>query len=303
MEDHRLEVAIYQIADDSVMKTSRSDGLGWEWCWADWQRDWMNATPQRHAYRCLPLTIINQTGWWIKNPVGFTATWRGTNEPGGIEFRFDGAAATWQNWINSQFGEGIITWNTPFLFRTRPEGSRLLICGPPNYFKPHAHPLTALIESDWISMSFTMNWKLMVADQPVRFELGEPLFQAIPLASDVCSDLEGASVSYQKLSDHQELHHAYIEWSQGRRRFHDQKSAGQVKPADWQKDYFQGRDATGRQRASLHMQKIKPPIVRFLRARVRKRRSPVRASPSAVPAMVPMINIIYRHYIRRHRVP
>ena len=29
---------------------------------------------------------------------------------------------------------------------------------------------TAIIESDWISMSFTMNWKLTRADTPVRFE-------------------------------------------------------------------------------------------------------------------------------------
>jgi hypothetical protein len=65
----------------------------------------MNATPQRHAYRCLPLTIINQTGCWIRNPVGFTATWRGTDEPGSIDFRFDGFADTWRIWINSQFGE------------------------------------------------------------------------------------------------------------------------------------------------------------------------------------------------------
>ena len=50
-------------------------------------RDWTDATPHRYAYRCLPLTIMNQTGWWIKNPVGFTATWRGQAQPGSIEFR------------------------------------------------------------------------------------------------------------------------------------------------------------------------------------------------------------------------
>ena len=173
-----------------MLKQNRTDGTGWDWCWADWQRDWMDATPHRYAYRCLPLTIVNQTGWWIKNPVGFTATWRGQRSPGGIDFQFDTSAEVWASWINSQFGEGIITWNTPFLFRTKPEGSRLLICGPANYFKTNAHPLTALIESDWISMSFTMNWKIMMPNQPVRFELGEPLFQAIPLASNVCADLE-----------------------------------------------------------------------------------------------------------------
>ena len=137
-----------------------------------------------------------------------------------------------------------------------------MICGPANYFKRNAHPLTALIESDWISMSFTMNWKIMVPNQPVRFEQGEPLFQAIPLANNICADLETADVSYQKLTDNPELYRAYREWDQGRRRFHDQKASGEVKPTDWQKDYFQGRDAVGRESGTYHMTKIKPPPVR-----------------------------------------
>ena len=139
--------------------------------------------------------------------------------PGEIDFRFDVSGEVWKDWINSQFGEGIITWNTPFLFQTKPEGSRLLVCGPINYFKALAHPLTALIESDWMSMSFTMNWKIMVPNQPVRFDAGEPLFQAIPLVGNVCADLEGASVSYQRLSESPEIYQAYQAWNEGRRDF------------------------------------------------------------------------------------
>jgi Family of unknown function (DUF6065)/Cupin-like domain len=261
MDRPRLDVEIYQISDDRVFKKNRSDGTGWDWCWADWQREWMNATPHRYAYRCLPLTIVNQTGWWIKNPVGFTVVWNGRREPANMLFQFDSSPDLWGQWINSQFGEGVITWNTPFLFRTKPEGSRLLVCGPANYFKTNAHPLTALIESDWISMSFTMNWKIMTPNQPVRFELGEPLFQAIPMVSNVCADLEDATVTYQALADNPELHRAYMEWDQGRRKFHEQKATGEVKGTDWQKDYFQGRDATGQEAPSYHMTKIKPPAV------------------------------------------
>ena len=261
MERPRLEVEIYQIVHDHMMKQHRTDGTGWDWCWADVERDWMDATPHRFAYRCLPLAIMNQTGWWIKNPVGFTATWRGQTQPGGVEFAFDSSADVWNAWINSQFGEGIITWNTPFLFRTHPAGSRLLICGPANSFKINAQPLTALIESDWITTSFTMNWKIMVPNQPVRFELGEPIFQAIPLASNICADLEEASVSYRKLKDDPQLARAYLQWDQARRRFHDQKVSGEIQPNSWQKDYFQGRDTTGQPAAGRHMTRVKPPHV------------------------------------------
>ncbi len=189
--DHRqLEVTIYQISDDAVLMQNRDDGTGWDWCWADWQRDWMDSTPSRFAYRCLPLTIANQTGLWVKNPVGFTATWQGSEQPHSIDFQFDESAPIWEKWVSNEFGAGIITWNTPFLFRTKPAGSRLLVSGPANSFKDNAHPLTAIIESDWMTMSFTMNWKIMRPGNPVRFEVGEPLFQAIPVWSNPGADIE-----------------------------------------------------------------------------------------------------------------
>jgi hypothetical protein len=223
----------------------------------------MDATPNHYAYRCLPLTIVNQTGLWIANPVGFSVLWRGDEASGSVVFRFDVVDDVWKNWINDQFGAGIVTWNTPFLFRTRPRGSRVLVCGPVNSFKPHVQPLTALIESDWMSMSFTMNWKIVTPQMPIRFEAGEPLFQIIPLISNVCRDLEEAMVTYRKLLDDPEMARAYQDWHDGRRRFHDQKREGMVKPDGWQKDYFQGRDTLRQDLAPEHMTKVTPPPVRY----------------------------------------
>ena len=262
----RLEVGIYQLTGDDVFIQNRIDGTGWDWSWADWRRDWMEETPSKYAYRCLPLTIANQTGWFIRNPVGFTATWRGRNDPAGIEFIFDSNPTLWSAWINNQFGQGVITWNTPFLFRTKPAGSRLLVIGPANSFKHAIQPLTAVIESDWISMSFTMNWKFTAAHVPVRFEVGEPLFQVIPIATNICGDLEEADVTYMKLDEDPEVARSYREWSQGRREFHEKKARGEVHQQAWQKDYFSGRDASGREAAPEHMTKVKPPEVKRRKA-------------------------------------
>jgi hypothetical protein len=98
---------------------------------------------------------------------------------------------------------------------------------------------------------------------PVRFEMGEPLFQVIPLMSNVCADLEGASVTYRRLQDDPEMSRSYEDWRTGRDRFHRQQADGQVNPDGWQKDYFHGRDASGREVAPEHRTKVKPPHVRF----------------------------------------
>ena len=89
------------------------------------------------------------------------------------------------------------------------------------------------------------------------------LFQAIPLLSNVCADLESAEVTFQKLDDDPEIARAYREWDHGRRAFHQQKVRGEVRPDGWQRDYFQGRDAIGREAETDHMIKVRPPKVRF----------------------------------------
>ncbi len=114
-----------------------------------------------------------------------------------------------------------------------------------------------------MSMSFTMNYKLAEPGRPVRFEAGEPLFQAIPLRCNPCADLEKAAVSYQLLAENSEVATSYREWDESRRQFHARKGQGGARPDGWQKDYFHGRDASGRPSAPEHATKVKPPIVRY----------------------------------------
>jgi hypothetical protein len=259
----KLEIVIYQAAGDEMFKGHRPDGTGWDWSWADWQREWMDNTPVKFAYRCLPLTIANQTGWWIYNPVGFTAVWNGQQRPGSTQFLFDSDPGTWGVWINDQFGSGIITWNVPFLFRTKPHGTRLLVTGPANYFRHGVQPLMAIVESDWIYMSFTMNYKITSSRLPIRFDQGEPLLQVIPIPGALFTNLEEATVTYMKLEKDPEMHHAYQTWNDARLKLINDKKASIAKGDLWQKDYFVGRDIMGRPTVSGHKTKLTPPEIDF----------------------------------------
>jgi hypothetical protein len=42
-------------------------------------RDWMDATPQHFAKRCLPLLIANQAGWFLLSAHKLAVTWDGGN--------------------------------------------------------------------------------------------------------------------------------------------------------------------------------------------------------------------------------
>ena len=192
---------IYQIVDDAMLKQNRTDGTGWDWCWADWQRDWMDATPQSVRLSVPAADDRQSDGLVDQEPGRFHGDLarldriRGRSTSGSTP-----RARPGQHWINSQFGEGIITWNTPFLFRTKPAGSRLCLrtgqllqgqCPPAH--RAHRERLDEHVVHDELEAHGAR------PAGPVR--IGEPLFQAIPLVSNVCADLEGASVTYQKLTD------------------------------------------------------------------------------------------------------
>src|ERR1043165_7409934 len=53
------------------------------------RRDWMDATPESFAYRCLPLNIANAHGWELLSPVGFEAEWNGGGGTDDVTLRLD----------------------------------------------------------------------------------------------------------------------------------------------------------------------------------------------------------------------
>ncbi|MBT8099503.1 MAG: hypothetical protein KJO82_07115, partial [Gammaproteobacteria bacterium] len=122
---------------------------------ANRRREWMDDTQDRFAYRCLPLSIANQTGWEILSPAGFTARWNGKDGLDAISLKFDEAPSPL---IGSHFGHGVLTFNLGYLFRTT-KAHNLWVKGPTNQFKDGIAALEGLIETDWTPFTFTMNWQ------------------------------------------------------------------------------------------------------------------------------------------------
>src|ERR1700690_463136 len=79
-------------------------------------RTWMSETREGGPTRCLPMLIANQSGWELRNPSAFTATWMGGDDPGALMIAPD-RRDPGQLLPASNFGYGILTWHLPILFR------------------------------------------------------------------------------------------------------------------------------------------------------------------------------------------
>src|SRR5260221_14643959 len=85
---------------------------------ASGDRDWMEATKNGWANRCLPLRVANQAGWLVLNDCEFEATWTGQPQLDSIRIKFrDGRKSIF---VSSMFGYGIITWEITDPVRTAP---------------------------------------------------------------------------------------------------------------------------------------------------------------------------------------
>jgi hypothetical protein len=215
------------------------------------ERDWMDATHQRFAYRCLPLNIANAHGWEILCPATFSAIWDGgpTRQAVRIVEGAETAPAV------SHFGSGVLTFHIPCLFRTDP-GYDLYVGGPVNRPKDAVAPLTGVIETDWAPYSFTMNWMITRPDTPVRFEQGEPFCCIFPVKRGA---LEAVQPRLRRLSEEPELEAQFQQWSRGRAAFNQSLGAEgtEARRERWQKLYFRGERPDGGEGALDHRSRLR----------------------------------------------
>lgn len=212
-------------------------------------REWMDDTAVRFAYRCLPLLIANQAGWLVLNSHNVLVTWDGSDGIGGVTVVYQEGFGPFP--VSSHFGHGIVTWKLPYLFRT-PPGYNLLVRGPANWPKDGAYPLEGIVETDWSVANFTMNWKLMRPGVTVAFARGEPVCMIVPQRR---GEIESFDPQVRALEEEPELTAQSRDWAESRSRFlQSLSSPGSAET--WQKHYFHGA-TTGGRLSDGHQTKLK----------------------------------------------
>lgn len=199
------------------------------------RRPWMDASPERSAYRCLPLNIANSHGWQILNPSAFAVRLVGEEGQEELEFQYERPEAPP---AVSHFGLGMVTFHVPALITTSP-GVSLFVSGPTNHPKFGISPLSGVVETDWLPFTFTMNWRMTAKNHWVTFEKDEPFAMFFPVR---LAETEAFEVEIGELDDDPELKAKFTAYSQDRAAFNadfDARAPGDKKGL-WQKTYIRG---------------------------------------------------------------
>jgi hypothetical protein len=195
------------------------------------KRDWMDATYNKHAYQCLPMTYANVYGWELQLQQDVVVEWDGSNTPPNI---ISGGMLGDQV-IASGNIIGMVSFRVGYAFRTE-EPYSLFIGGSPNYFLDGAEALSAIIPSQWWPDTFEMNWMINKVNEPVVFPAGMPFMFFNIFDSTV---LEKVKIETESLWDDAEL-------VASRQKYGDMKMKNQMEnPWTWTKGIRTGLDADG----------------------------------------------------------
>lgn len=220
-----MKITAYQIHPGAAPEIVPSEGA----------RPWMRDTPQHFADRCLPLRIANASGWCLLNPSGFESVWNGGSRP--LDVRVTPLTPGEVPSALGHFGDGVLTFTLPYLFRTDP-GWNLLARGPANWPRDGIAALEGVTETDWCPATFTMNYRFTRPGCPVRFEAGEPFCLLVPQRR---GELEDVTPEVRMLSEDPEALAQYRAWSSSRDVFNQGLATGEAEICrrGWQKDYVQ----------------------------------------------------------------
>jgi len=223
----------------------------------------MQSTNGANATRCLPLKIANQTGWFILNTHTIHITWNGGMSPEDLDVQFagpprDGEPREEAMKPRSHFGSGIVTWTIPFLFRTPPHVN-LYVRGPSNLYKKGAYPLDAIVETDWTVATFTMNWQILIKNEPVIFEANEPICMFFPLPRGY---VDGFEPKLMNLSQSADIYGNHMDWVESREWALDSLLTPKERP--WGGDYLKGHQPSGSAPAD-HQKTVNPKRFKDLR--------------------------------------
>ena len=200
------------------------------------QRDWFSP----HFYYCLPLLVANRYGFIVKSQQTFTAIWNGGSDANDVTINITPVQD--QNpiqLISSHFGEGTVTIQSFWHFRT-PPGVNLMTITPPNMPQDGLMHMAGVIETDNLRRDFTFNLKITRPNELITINAGDPIGAFIPLPRWYSDQFSIAYADQLYTAEELALEHLTGD------EFGKQRSGEDMeKPRQAGRRYFKGEDAWG----------------------------------------------------------
>jgi hypothetical protein len=157
------------------------------------KRDWMDQTPDKHAYRCFPVTQANMIGWNLSWEKDIRFVWNGINDTSQDNVKI----LTEDNFLYTGRGQSTLSFVTGLTFKTENNIS-LFTINPVNYFNEDFETMSSLISTSWFDNNLPLAIKAKVANKEIFIKAGQPIATIIPIS---LTDLDNTSIKIYDYED------------------------------------------------------------------------------------------------------
>jgi hypothetical protein len=149
------------------------------------QREWMNLTDDRHAYRCFPVALANSIGYSISFLEDIEFVWDGVSDSSDTHVKI----VRGHDFCSPARGNATISFNTNIFFKTDENVSMLSIV-PPNYFIDGATPFISILSTSFHNEMFPVAWKITRPNVNIIIPAGTPVATLIPISLKSLTNFE-----------------------------------------------------------------------------------------------------------------
>lgn len=147
------------------------------------QRDWMDETDDRHAYKCFPLSLVNRIGWTISFNEDIEFIWDGISDSTPDHVKI----LKGQEICSTNRGNGTVSFYTGLHFKTD-ENMSIMCIVPPNLFLEGIAPFSSIISTSFFNDAYPLAWKIQKPNHHFVIPAGTPIGTLIPISiSEICN--------------------------------------------------------------------------------------------------------------------
>lgn len=141
------------------------------------KRDWMDATPEKHAYHCYPVTMANTIGWYLSCPEDIAFIWNGVIDTTDQTVKVTKGA----DWCYTGRGQASVSFKTGLLFRSN-QNTSLLAMTPPNYFYKGFEVINSLISTSFYRNELPLAIQARIPNEEIIIPAGSPIATILPIS-------------------------------------------------------------------------------------------------------------------------
>ena len=174
------------------------------------KRDWMDNTPEKHAYRCFPVTQANVIGWSLSCTEDIEFIWNGE-----VNTQSDSVnVLSGKNFLNTGRGQATVSVVTGLTFKTDQDISMFTI-NPVNYFNTDFETMSSLFSTSWVDTDLPLAIKAKVANKNILIKANTPIATIIPISLSAMNDTSIKIIDYSDPDNkRQTAHRLYGEAAQ-----------------------------------------------------------------------------------------